>query len=538
MLKWLRDVLGDHAEIDVVGHGAIADAFADGLAEQSQRVHRLASLDEIDPTASPRAILFAAESDAAALTSTQSFVARSAAREKELVLAVACDTPATITALQDLDATSPASLRVRPLCRDARIARLLLLEHPFTRYEKSCAPYHPVIVGTAPLAEHLIFQLFRMMHLPGMQPAVSVVGKDAKAWVDALLSRFSALSAIGTVASAGGPTDVASATSIYVVDAGAWDSALATSAAPIYWLAAGTPPPGVIAVKDVGWKDLAAPLLSDPIDRQARGIHDLYLEERRQAGDAMNSRPSMRPWEMLPERFRSASRHQADHINTKLDYIRCRTKAETKPRFDFSSSELEALSESEHRRWEAVQRLDGWTFGEKRDDAAKKTPMLVPYEQLSQEIKDLDRLSVRAVPAQTEAAGLAIVRDMRVRFLLSEAQAKAHALKSTLIDLIADLQKRYPDRVVVADIPLGSAAEPAILAACEESGITIRLSVTSGQSLDNRAPAIARAEKIIVDGPIDACEMLVRGNTVAEEPGHRRVVVLDEQLHIVEAPWL
>src|SRR5262249_10112125 len=140
------------------------------------------------------------------------------------------------------------------------------------------------------------------------------------------------------------------------------------------------------------------------------------------------SRQSMRTWEHLPERFRAASRHQADHIQTKLTAINCRTVPSVKEQpFEFASSELEALSEAEHRRWEAVQRLGGWTCGDKRDDKKKTTPMLIPYEQLAQEIKDLDRLSVRAIPAQTDAVGKSIVRDVRVTVALPGWQIEAGA---------------------------------------------------------------------------------------------------------------
>ena len=34
---------------------------------------------------------------------------------------------------------------------------------------------------------------------------------------------------------------------------------------------------------------------------------------------------------------------------------------------------------------------DGWTYGEERNDAEKKHPCLVPYEELSEEEKEYDR---------------------------------------------------------------------------------------------------------------------------------------------------
>lgn len=57
--------------------------------------------------------------------------------------------------------------------------------------------------------------------------------------------------------------------------------------------------------------------------------------------------------------------------------------------------ELEVLAEeiakNVHEVWAAGRIQDGWAYGEKRNDAEKKHPCLVPYEELSEEEKDYDR---------------------------------------------------------------------------------------------------------------------------------------------------
>ena len=51
----------------------------------------------------------------------------------------------------------------------------------------------------------------------------------------------------------------------------------------------------------------------------------------------------------------------------------------------------EKIAENVHEVW-AVGRLnDGWTYGDKRDDALKKTPCLVPYNELPDSEKEYDR---------------------------------------------------------------------------------------------------------------------------------------------------
>ena len=57
--------------------------------------------------------------------------------------------------------------------------------------------------------------------------------------------------------------------------------------------------------------------------------------------------------------------------------------------------ELKALAENVaknvHEVWSAGRMKDGWTYGEERNDAERKHPCLVPYEELSEEEKEYDR---------------------------------------------------------------------------------------------------------------------------------------------------
>ena len=59
------------------------------------------------------------------------------------------------------------------------------------------------------------------------------------------------------------------------------------------------------------------------------------------------------------------------------------------------SPDLLALSEqiakNTHEVWAAGRIADGWSYGAVRDDAQKKHPCLIPYEELSEEEKAYDR---------------------------------------------------------------------------------------------------------------------------------------------------
>ena len=52
---------------------------------------------------------------------------------------------------------------------------------------------------------------------------------------------------------------------------------------------------------------------------------------------------------------------------------------------------LEAMAKNVHEIWAQERIKQGWTYGEKRDDAKKQHPCLVAYEDLPEEEKVYDR---------------------------------------------------------------------------------------------------------------------------------------------------
>lgn len=52
---------------------------------------------------------------------------------------------------------------------------------------------------------------------------------------------------------------------------------------------------------------------------------------------------------------------------------------------------LEAMAKNVHEIWAQERINQGWTYGEKRDDAQKHHPCLISYEDLPEEEKVYDR---------------------------------------------------------------------------------------------------------------------------------------------------
>lgn len=51
----------------------------------------------------------------------------------------------------------------------------------------------------------------------------------------------------------------------------------------------------------------------------------------------------------------------------------------------------EKLARNTHEVWAKGRAREGWTYGPVRDDAGRRTPCMVPYEDLPEEEKEYDR---------------------------------------------------------------------------------------------------------------------------------------------------
>jgi RyR domain len=150
------------------------------------------------------------------------------------------------------------------------------------------------------------------------------------------------------------------------------------------------------------------------LDRIARAIHDDYLRDRLAEDGVMGTEPALRPWEDLPEHLRDANRAQAvgyvDHLEA-IGYTVATDAGTRQADLVLRREQLEQLARAEHDRWLNHKLSQGYHYGPSRidDGTQRRHPSLVSWEELTEEVRDLDRQPLRRMVDTLAAADLRIV---------------------------------------------------------------------------------------------------------------------------------
>ena len=153
------------------------------------------------------------------------------------------------------------------------------------------------------------------------------------------------------------------------------------------------------------------------IRKLARAIHSRYLQEmrNRESGETATVYPGdagnryLMDFDQLPDEIKYSNTDSAHHIATKLLAIGYRIKP-LQEGFDtftlhLDDDEIETMAKIEHIRWNWDKRLNGWIYGNVKDNRNKVHPGLIPYEDLSESEKEKDRELVRLIPALLQDIG-------------------------------------------------------------------------------------------------------------------------------------
>jgi hypothetical protein len=79
--------------------------------------------------------------------------------------------------------------------------------------------------------------------------------------------------------------------------------------------------------------------------------------------------------------------------------------------FCFQPEEIEVLARMEHERWYQARIAQGWTYDPGQQDRDNKThPALLPWDELPEPVKDIDRQAMGDLPALLASVGFEIER--------------------------------------------------------------------------------------------------------------------------------
>ena len=74
---------------------------------------------------------------------------------------------------------------------------------------------------------------------------------------------------------------------------------------------------------------------------------------------------------------------------------------------------IEQVARDVHDQWALERQRQGWRRGEHRDDDKKEHPGIAPYDSLTDDEKEVDRVTVRTVISSLLAQGATITIDDR-----------------------------------------------------------------------------------------------------------------------------
>ena len=119
------------------------------------------------------------------------------------------------------------------------------------------------------------------------------------------------------------------------------------------------------------------------LERQARENHDAYL-----TGLKPEERAKAQQYDALGETFKESNRWAVLHRQIKKTIWNAATESARE-------NLIEHLAICEHQRWMGEKVMDGWRGGKPRDNARRVHPDISTFNELSEDVKEKDRVQVR-----------------------------------------------------------------------------------------------------------------------------------------------
>ena len=138
----------------------------------------------------------------------------------------------------------------------------------------------------------------------------------------------------------------------------------------------------------------------------ARAFHSGYVENS-PSGPA----GATVPWDELPPALQESNRRAADSVREALAAVGCRIAplTDVDAEVALQPGQVEVLARMEHERWRHERLELRWTLGP-RDVERRRSPLLVPWDDLPDEARDYNRRWAQSLPEHLHASGLQIAK--------------------------------------------------------------------------------------------------------------------------------
>ena len=155
---------------------------------------------------------------------------------------------------------------------------------------------------------------------------------------------------------------------------------------------------------------LPRPFLEN-VEKLSRRIHERYNEAQRAAHpDQELSYPN---WESLSDDLKYSNIRQARAYFGYLQAAGMYAAPEgdaNREVHEFPAALTEALARQEHESWMAERSDNGWKYGPEKDVKKKISPYLVPYEELPEDVRQMDRDAIGNILPLFHEIGLRVYR--------------------------------------------------------------------------------------------------------------------------------
>lgn len=159
-------------------------------------------------------------------------------------------------------------------------------------------------------------------------------------------------------------------------------------------------------------------LTPEILEKLSQAAHDIFCETRKADGfvygpeksQEKKIHPLLIPYPDLPEWAKEANRVSVRTVPQKLaaaGYIMIPARS-NQPAREFPGNDLEKLARLEHQLWMAAKLAAGFKLGKPTPEDPKRNEYLVEWEQLSENVKNIDRDLVKGIPRILARAGYAI----------------------------------------------------------------------------------------------------------------------------------